>query len=128
MLYNNIRKERKRKMRKRVSEEDKALFVELYEQLGTYSAVAREVGFSASTVRKYVLERQKDGVSARSPETMKKVEIKLFTEENLKKVHSYDNIKSVEELFSTTEDWGTLCELSQEEKKEIENLRKEKKL
>ena len=42
-------------MAKRVTEDDKILFNTLYLKLGTYSGVAKETGFSASTVKKYIV-------------------------------------------------------------------------
>ena len=45
-------------MAKKVQPDDIQKMLELYQSLGTYAAVAREVGFSASTVRKYILEIQ----------------------------------------------------------------------
>ena len=39
---------------RKVSKEDIIQMNELYQKLGSYAAVAREVGFSASTVSKYV--------------------------------------------------------------------------
>lgn len=41
-------------MARRVTPEDITKFHELYARLGTYAAVARETGFSASTVGRYV--------------------------------------------------------------------------
>lgn len=40
--------------RKLVQESDIIQMNELYKKLGTYAAVAREVGFSASTVARYI--------------------------------------------------------------------------
>lgn len=42
-------------MARKVSDADIERMVELYSQIGTYAGVAREVGFSASTVRKYII-------------------------------------------------------------------------
>lgn len=39
---------------KKVTQEDIVRMNELYQELGSYAAVARQVGFSASTVSKYV--------------------------------------------------------------------------
>ena len=39
---------------KRVTDADKIQFNELYLQYGTYAAVARETGFSPTTVKKYI--------------------------------------------------------------------------
>lgn len=43
-------------MAKRLTEEDILRIKELYSKLGTYAAVARETGFSPSTVKKYAVE------------------------------------------------------------------------
>lgn len=47
-------------MAQKISNEDIIAINEAYLRIGTYSGVSRELGFSASTVRKYV---QKDYVS-----------------------------------------------------------------
>ena len=39
---------------RKVSKQDIIQMNELYQKLGSYAAVAREIGFSASTVSKYV--------------------------------------------------------------------------
>lgn len=44
-------------MAKKVNQEMIAQMIELYEKLGTYSAVAKEIGVSASTVSKYIKEQ-----------------------------------------------------------------------
>lgn len=45
-------------MASRISVEDKKRIVELYAQTKNYSAVARETGFSAATVKRYVVEAE----------------------------------------------------------------------
>ena len=50
--------------RKLVTLEDITLMNELYKQIGTYAGVARQVGFSASTVAKYI--QKDDGISFNS--------------------------------------------------------------
>ena len=42
-------------MASKVTEQDKIHMNELYLKLRTYAAVARETGFSASTVKKYII-------------------------------------------------------------------------
>ena len=44
-------------MAKKVNQEMITQMIELYEKLGTYSAVAKEIGVSASTVSKYIKEQ-----------------------------------------------------------------------
>ena len=95
----------------RVTEEDKIKFNELYAKLGTYAAVARETGFSASTVRKYIV---KDSTPITTP-----TEIVHFSEKGIK------DLEDIEEMFKTIDDWSTMCELSDEEKEEIKVLWKE---
>ena len=43
-------------MAKKVTQEDIEKMNKLYYELHTYSAVAREVGFSAATVKRYIVE------------------------------------------------------------------------
>ena len=98
-------------MAKRVQESDIARMLELYRELGTYAAVAREVGFSASTVRKYIIEN--NGTAA----TNVQVEIKHFAVE----------LAPLEDFSSSfaIPNWGDLCELSDDEFAEIKDLWKE---
>lgn len=42
-------------MARRVTEEDKLIFNELYIKYGSYAEVARQTGWSASTVSKYIV-------------------------------------------------------------------------
>jgi hypothetical protein len=98
-------------MAKRVQESDIALMLELYPKLGTYAAVAREVGFSASTVRKYIIEN--NGTAA----TNVPVEIQVFNTE-LAPLEDFANLFAIP-------NWGDLCILSDEEKIEISELWKE---
>ena len=102
-------------MAKKVQQEDILRMVELYDQIGTYAGVAREVGFSASTVRKYVVEYL--------------LEREMFeTTEHLKV--DIDNVKSIEEVaenWNFKSDWGDLCVLSEEELSEVKELWRELK-
>ena len=94
-------------MAKRVTEDDKILMNELYIELKPYAAVARETGFSASTVKKYI-------VSGYTPQA--KIEIKPFA-----------GIVSEElpPLPQTPHDWFNFMKITEEEKQEMEELRKE---
>lgn len=82
--------------------------VEFYNKLGTYAAVAREIGVSASTCSKYIKmaqEEEKNRIKA----------AKNFT--------PFDKeIKPIEEIKV---EWENICWLSPEEVKDIENLWKE---
>ncbi len=95
----------------RVTEEDKIKFNELYAKLGTYAAVARETGFSASTVRRYIV---KDSTPVATP-----TEVVHFSEKEMK------DLNDIEEMFKSIDDWSTMCELDDEEKEEIKVLWKE---
>lgn len=82
--------------------------VELYNKLGTYAAVAREIGVSASTCSKYI--------KAALNEEKNKVEAK-------KNYIAFDKeIKPIEEIKI---EWNDICWLSPEEVKDIEDLWKE---
>ena len=96
-------------MAKRVTEDDKILFNTLYLKLGTYSGVAKETGFSASTVKKYIVPDFK------IPEDNAVIK---FTKEDIPKV--FDPITFVE-----SENWGEFCNLTPEEVVEINELKKE---
>ena len=98
-------------MAKRVQESDITRMLELYKELGTYAAVAREVGFSASTVRKYIIEN--NGTAAINVP----VEIQVFNTE-LAPLEDFANLFAIP-------NWGDLCVLSDEEKTEISELWKE---
>ncbi len=82
--------------------------VELYNKLGTYAAVAREIGVSSSTCSKYIkaaLSEQKN------------------KEEAQKNFIPFDKeIKPIEEIKI---DWNDCCCLSNEEVEEITELWKE---
>ena len=47
----------------KVTQKDIEQFSELYSKLGSYAAVARETGFSSSTVAKYLKNIPKNGVT-----------------------------------------------------------------
>ena len=96
-------------MAKRATEDDKILFNTLYLKLGTYSGVAKETGFSASTVKKYIVPDFK---------IPKDNAVIKFTKEDIPKV--FDPITLVE-----SENWGELCSLTPEEVVEINELKKE---
>ena len=82
--------------------------LELYKEMKTYAAVAREIGVSASTCSKYIkaaLSEQKN------------------KEEAQKNFIPFDKeIKPIEEVKI---EWNDCCWLSPEEVKEIEELWKE---
>ena len=97
--------------RKTVTENDKIQFNELYLQYGTYAEVARQTGFSASTVRKYIVNNY---VSKEKIEEVKNV----FYEDIADLRPTFDFPKSLRE-------WQELFLYTKEEKEETEELRKE---
>ena len=96
-------------MANRVTPEDIIRMNELYHtKYHTYAAVARETGFSASTVSKYI---KKDYTPAA---TIVKTEF-----------HLSDLPDPDYRLLKNTENWGDLCVLSEAETEEIKELWKE---
>ena len=95
-------------MARKVQQADIERMLELYSQLGTYAAVARETGFSASTVRKYILENQVVTPVAA---------VEVFDTTKLDREVDYTKF-----LMSN---WGDLCVLTKDEKSEVEHLWKE---
>lgn len=93
----------------RVSPEDIIKFNDLYLELKTYAGVARETGFSASTVKKYII---KDYVPAEKIETQK---------------FSGDLPEFVPEIFRK-QDWVSFLDMTEEEYEEIKELWKEMSL
>lgn len=93
-------------MASKATQDDIINFNELYIKYKTYSQVARETGFSATTVKKYIV---KDYV----PQS--KIERIEFTQDMLP-----DDINF--EIFKNKDDWGDLCILSEEEKDGVKGL------
>ena len=93
----------------RVSPEDIIKFNDLYLELKTYAGVARETGFSASTVKKYI--------------------IKDYTpvEKKKKKKFSGDLPEFVPETFRK-QDWGSFLDMTEAEYDEVKELWKEMSL
>jgi hypothetical protein len=88
-------------MANKVTQQDILQFNILYKKLGTYAAVSRETGFSASTVKRYIIP---DFIN---PE---EIEIQKFDKE----------IKDIEDIEIV---WD--LRLAADERKEIEELWKE---
>ena len=78
---------------------------ELYLKIKTYSGVAREVGIAPTTVKKYIIPNYQ------SEENIKKV---VFKKEDIPELSF--------EKFKNLEDWGSLCNLTDEEKEEVKEL------
>lgn len=93
--------------RKKVTESDKELMNKLYLEIGTYAGVARKVGFSAGTVKRYIIPNYK----------LKTKEEKKFE----------GTIKEISDLSmpTTKKAWQKLFSLSEKELKDIEELREE---
>ena len=89
-------------MANKVTQQDIIKFNELYLQYKTYAAVARETGFSATTVKKYIIDN--------------------FSAVPTTKFEGNTQLKSC--IFKGYS-WDTLLELSDKEKEEMEILRKE---
>lgn len=89
-------------MANKVTQQDIIKINELYLQYKTYAAVARETGFSAATVKKYIIQN-----FAAVPTT---------------KFEGSTELKS--EIFKGYS-WDNLIDLSDKEKEEMETLRKE---
>ena len=85
----------------KVSQDDIKNMNELYIKLGTYAAVARETGFSASTVKKYIVPHY-------VPDEVSKQNRKVFDLESIP--------DDVDPKPFCIDKWGDLCELSYEEK------------
>lgn len=93
-------------MARKVTEEDKVLMNELYVKLKTYAAVARETGFSPTTVKRYIIQN-------------------YVPKDSIQKNKFNLEIPSIDYDLFKVEDFGLLCVLSKEEKIEIEELWKE---
>ncbi len=89
-------------MANKVTQQDIIKFNELYLQYKTYAAVARETGFSATTVKKYIIQNFA-AVPITKFEGDTELKISIFKERP----------------------WDNLLDLSDKEKEEMEILRKE---
>lgn len=92
----------------KVARDDIIKFNELYQKYGTYASVARETGFSATTVKKYI---NKDFGSPA-------VEKKIFKKEDIPTEVSFEKFKNLEY-------WSELILYSPEEELAVVELRKE---
>lgn len=89
-----------------VTQNDIVEMNKLYLELKTYAAVARATGFSPSTVKKYII-----------------TDYEVVDESNFKR---FDRpLPDFNPTIFNGDDWAKLCELSDEEKKEIRELWKE---
>lgn len=89
-----------------ITNEDVKNINRLYAELKTYAAVARATGFSPATVKKYV-----------------KKDYEVINEKNI--IRFNRPLPEFDSSMFRCGDWGPLCELSEDEVKEIRNLWKE---
>lgn len=94
-------------MARKVTNEDIIAMNELYAKYGTYAEVARQTGWSASTVRKYI---------STAPAAKIVIEIVPF---------DISHIKKFDTSRFDIENWGDLLLHTEEEKREIQELWKE---
>ena len=89
-----------------ITYEDIKRINEVYKECKTYAATARQTGFSPATVKKYV-----------------KKDFEVIDEKNI--IRFNRPLPEFDATMFRTPDWGPLCELSQDEVKEIKDLWKE---
>lgn len=94
-------------MANRVTNEDILIFNEIYYKTKNYAQVARETGFSASTVRKYI------------DKNWQPIAMENVVHFNLEQLPDF---KEAVEVFRDIENYGFLCQLTPLEKEEIEKL------
>lgn len=97
-------------MANKVTQENIIKMNEIYLKCGTYAETARRTGFSASTVKKYII-----------PNYISKEAIVITNPFSTNDIPAFDKTKFVGIDFSA----DMLYQLSDEEKKEVEELWKE---
>lgn len=97
-------------MASKVTNEDILRINELYYKHKTYAEVARQTGFAASTVKKYVDKNWEPVVSE---------EVITFSMKDI------PDFKEAVKCFRGVDNYGDLCVLSEEEKAEIKELWRE---
>ena len=97
-------------MANRVTSEDILRMNEIYYKTHVFAEVARQTGFSASTVRKYVDVNWKPIVSE---------EIVIFN------INDIPDFKEAVKCFRGVDNYGDLCVLTEQECEEIKELWKE---
>ena len=97
-------------MANKVTNEDILRINELYYKHKVYAEVARQTGFSASTVKKYVIPGW---------EPVAVENIARF------KLSSLPDYKEAVKIFRGVDNYGYLCQLTPEENEEIKELWKE---
>lgn len=94
-------------MANKVTNEDILHINELYYKHKTYAEVARQTGFAASTVKKYIIK------------DWKPVEKKNIVKFDLADLPDFTKVT---ELFVNLDNYGDLCILTQFEKQQMEKL------
>jgi hypothetical protein len=94
-------------MANKVTNEDILRINEIYYKTHTYAETARQTGFAASTVKKYII---KDW----APISQKNIQ--LFNEDLI------PDIKQMLSIFEGLSNYGFLCTLTENEQKEIAEL------
>ena len=97
-------------MASKVTNEDIIRINELYYKYKVYAEVARQTGFSASTVKKYVI-----------PGWQPVVETEIIRFD----MNSLPDFQKAVEIFRGVQNYGNLCVLTEFEKEEIKELWKE---
>ena len=97
-------------MAKRVTNEDILVFNEIYYKTKNYAQVARETGFSASTVRKYI-DKNWEPVQSENIIHFDIAQLPDFSE--------------AVKIFRGINNYGNLCVLTELEQKEVEELWRE---
>ena len=97
-------------MASKVTSEDIVLFNSLYYKTKNFSEVARQTGFSASTVRKYVDKNWQPVVA----ENIKHFDASIIPD--------FERVKAI---FCGRDNYGELCTLTEREQQEIAELWKE---
>lgn len=97
-------------MANRVTSEDILHMNEIYYKTHVFAEVARQTGFSASTVRKYVDTNWTPVVSE---------EITIFSMKDI------PDFKEAVKCFRGVYNYGDLCVLTEQEQEEIKNLWRE---
>lgn len=95
-------------MATKVTNEDIIRMNKLYFKYKTYAAVAREVGFSASTVKKYIIPNWQP------------VEQQNIVRFEWSEIPDFDD-----RIFKDIDNYGDLCVLTEREQHEIEELWRE---
>lgn len=91
----------------KITEDQKLQMNILYKRLGTYTAVAREIGCAPSTVKRYIIEGFVE------PEKVEQNRLVL------------DTLPELDLSIFGGKNFGDLCVLSDEEKIEVQDLWKE---